>query len=979
MFWRKIQFLGFGALFFVFLFNLSFGAQPVLVKIDLKSAKDYQLAKKSGLKAYVKLDNSYIAEIEKDKIPELESHGLVLQILDENIWTQDYFLVSKSLPRAKANLSSYGQILLEDDKIAFLKTDRVKVLELLKEGYRLNRVSQQPIPLEYTPLPSPLAPVISYSQNRDSLVNLVSVDSLTLYLNKLQSYNTRFVYSDSVVKARQWLYNKFKEFGIDSVYFYPFSAFDYYYRYGWMQDSNVVAVIPGTVNPDKVIVVGGHYDSSVWPVDSVNQLAPGADDNGSGTAATLEIARILAHHPLSKTVVFMPFAAEEVGLLGSTAYAWDAYYRGIDIQLMINFDMIAHKPNSTDMNIFTYAPSLPYAQLLIQMVNQYAGLTPHIQGNSSGSDSWPFSQVGYNIIYSEEYLFSENWHLITDSVSNMNIPYMSKIVRANLATLYEVAESPGPVKGLQVWDAGDGDKLYLNWSPLLENGLTGYKIYYGTQSGVYTDTQSVSYGITTDTLRGLQNDTTYYIAVAAVNSSGKESIYRSEITGKPRVIPLAPSGFLAQTGYFKINLSWQPNREADLSHYNLYRSTVSGTGFSLLAGGMKGLSYQDSTVQGGTWYYYCLSATDTSGNESVFSGEVRMIAITIDQGVLVVDEAANSRGIPPWPSSDLQQDSFYTEVFSGYRSSFYEYTSIAQQPGIMDLGPYSTVVWLDDDFLKSNFMDNKDYELIKEYIGYGGRFILFSWIGLRSYKSLPRTYLPGSFMYDYLHITWANEDILNDFVGAISLDTSSYPSLEVDTSRAIVKNLYNWGGKLKYIEVLNLRPEATPLYSFDSYSNDTAFEGKVCGLKYAGADYKLAFFTFPLFYMDKTEAKQIVSSLMRDFGEPLGVEDNPSAALPQRYTLAQNYPNPFNPSTTLPFTVNGSRFMVHGPIHTTLKIYNILGQLVRTLVDEEKAPGNYKIIWDGKDNSGKEVGSGIYFYQLRTEEYTATKKMVLLR
>jgi len=73
------------------------------------------------------------------------------------------------------------------------------------------------------------------------------------------------------------------------------------------------------------------------------------------------------------------------------------------------------------------------------------------------------------------------------------------------------------------------------------------------------------------------------------------------------------------------------------------------------------------------------------------------------------------------------------------------------------------------------------------------------------------------------------------------------------------------------------------------------------------------------------------------------------------------------------------KFGVWRPLPTSLKIYNILGQLVRTLVDEEKAPGNYKVVWDGKDNSGKEVGSGIYFYQLKTEEYTATKKMVLLR
>lgn len=62
-----------------------------------------------------------------------------------------------------------------------------------------------------------------------------------------------------------------------------------------------------------------------------------------------------------------------------------------------------------------------------------------------------------------------------------------------------------------------------------------------------------------------------------------------------------------------------------------------------------------------------------------------------------------------------------------------------------------------------------------------------------------------------------------------------------------------------------------------------------------------------------------------------------------------------------------------------MKVYNILGQLVRTLVDEEKTPGKYEINWDGNDDSGKEVGSGIYFYQLRTRDYTDTKKMVLLR
>lgn len=109
------------------------------------------------------------------------------------------------------------------------------------------------------------------------------------------------------------------------------------------------------------------------------------------------------------------------------------------------------------------------------------------------------------------------------------------------------------------------------------------------------------------------------------------------------------------------------------------------------------------------------------------------------------------------------------------------------------------------------------------------------------------------------------------------------------------------------------------------------------------------------------------------------VEDEQNAGLPKSFELSQNYPNPFNPITTIPFQAGSSEQVAGRPIHTTLKIYNILGQKVRTLVDEEKAPGNYKVIWDGKDNSGREVTSGIYFYQLKTKDYTNTKKMVLLR
>jgi len=112
--------------------------------------------------------------------------------------------------------------------------------------------------------------------------------------------------------------------------------------------------------------------------------------------------------------------------------------------------------------------------------------------------------------------------------------------------------------------------------------------------------------------------------------------------------------------------------------------------------------------------------------------------------------------------------------------------------------------------------------------------------------------------------------------------------------------------------------------------------------------------------------------------KPTSVEEGPVSG-PMQFSLSQNYPNPFNPTTTISFAVHGSQFTVHGPLRTTLQVYNILGQGVKTLVDEELEPGSYQVAWDGKDDRGKEVSSGIYFYRLAVGEYVATKKMLLLK
>ncbi|MFH1335865.1 MAG: FlgD immunoglobulin-like domain containing protein, partial [Candidatus Zixiibacteriota bacterium] len=90
-------------------------------------------------------------------------------------------------------------------------------------------------------------------------------------------------------------------------------------------------------------------------------------------------------------------------------------------------------------------------------------------------------------------------------------------------------------------------------------------------------------------------------------------------------------------------------------------------------------------------------------------------------------------------------------------------------------------------------------------------------------------------------------------------------------------------------------------------------------------------------------------------------------------------PNPFNPITTIHFTVFSRQSTVHSPILTSLRIYNILGETVKTLVDEFKGKGSYTVVWDGKDDKGEEVASGIYFYRLKSGEFSEAKKMLLLR
>jgi hypothetical protein len=105
-----------------------------------------------------------------------------------------------------------------------------------------------------------------------------------------------------------------------------------------------------------------------------------------------------------------------------------------------------------------------------------------------------------------------------------------------------------------------------------------------------------------------------------------------------------------------------------------------------------------------------------------------------------------------------------------------------------------------------------------------------------------------------------------------------------------------------------------------------------------------------------------------------GVRDRPEGTVPRGYRLEQNYPNPFNSQTSIQYTLAGG-----GSGEATLRIYNLLGREVNTLVDMVQGPGDYEVSWDGRDNSGVIVSSGVYFCRLEAGGFQATRKMVVLR
>ncbi len=189
----------------------------------------------------------------------------------------------------------------------------------------------------------------------------------------------------------------------------------------------------------------------------------------------------------------------------------------------------------------------------------------------------------------------------------------------------------------------------------------------------------------------------------------------------------------------------------------------------------------------------------------------------------------------------------------------------------------------------------------------------------------------------------------------------------------IVKGLTGTNLELSWAE-----PEDNDFQYFALYRSTTEnFDPKgtkplttVTGTKYADTDVQVGtkyYYWLSAFDVAGNESKFSRASFTVGIAERGG-----SGSVPTEYALEQNYPNPFNPETTIKYQLSGSSFV-------RLRIFSALGQEVRTLVEGVQPAQYYSIMWDGRDNAGNQLPTGLYFYRLETEKFTAVKKMVMMR
>jgi Zn-dependent M28 family amino/carboxypeptidase len=327
--------------------------------------------------------------------------------------------------------------------------------------------------------------------------------------------------------------------------------------------TNVYALMKGT-DPQaakRIVLVTGHYDSRVTDVLDFKSAAPGANDDGSGTAVSLECARVLSKLKFPSTIIFLTVAGEEQGLNGSRHFAQMAKAQGWDIVAALSNDIVGgDKGMGQDpgvVRVFSEgvpasagdkelkqirslggendSPSRELARYVAEIGAAYdpgvsALLTFRLDRYLRGGDHFAFNQQGYTAVRFTEYredfnhqhqtLRTENGIEYGDLTKFVDFEYVAKVARLNALTLAALASAPGSPSNVRLVTSNLDNDSTLKWEP--SGDASEYEVIWrATSSPVWEHAQNVG-NVTTTTLK-LSKDNVIF-AVRAVDRAGHRSL-----------------------------------------------------------------------------------------------------------------------------------------------------------------------------------------------------------------------------------------------------------------------------------------------------------------------------------------------------------------------------------------------------------------------------------------------------------------------
>lgn len=404
-----------------------------LVKITTPSLNDVSRLLAANIKVVAEMKGFALTIATDEELKKLESYRY--QILDDEPQTKDYFLIRALDKKTEREMRSKSNTLTFDGESFLIRMTKETEQKIANLRIERTHLTLKPIVKSegFNYYPRPLQdPLI------EDMVNQVSEDSTVSFVRRLQNFHTRYATTDSCLAAANWVKSKLLEYGCDSVYFE-------YYQTDYAP--NVIGIKFGVAHPDNVyVVICGHLDSTS---DQAPNFCPGADDNGSGTAAVIEAARTMKDYNFEYSIRYIAFTGEEQGLYGSAAYATNARNSGDSIFGVINYDMIAYAdalPEDLDVIGKTDNPNCQtFVDYFVACANLYTNLATFVRMMPSmpNSDQHSFWQQGYVAICGIEDYWPGNphYHHTSDTIgAGYNAPgFHTDVTKAGIACLASLA------------------------------------------------------------------------------------------------------------------------------------------------------------------------------------------------------------------------------------------------------------------------------------------------------------------------------------------------------------------------------------------------------------------------------------------------------------------------------------------------------------------------------------------------------------